>query len=92
MSSRLSFRAVETDASLSEVVPSASRLSATKLLTLPTTSLRSLTAPATSPGSSASSPVTEARFPLRVSSSPALSFSAVTSVAMFLTLVKMSPL
>ena len=51
-----------TAASLSEVVPSASRLSATKPCTSPTAALRSLTASATSSGSSAISAGHRARF------------------------------
>ena len=82
--------AVDIDASLSEVVPIASRLSATKLVRSPTTVLRSLTALPTSFGSSASSAVTAARLRFSCRSRPVLSCSADTSTDRFLMVEKMS--
>ncbi len=92
MSSRLSLSAVVTPASLSDVVPSASRFSATKVCTSPTTALRSRTAVATSLGSSASRPVTDARFWLSCRIRFVLSCSADTRIDRFLIVEKMSVL
>ncbi len=91
-SSRLSVSAWVTPASLSDVVPSDSRLSATKLWTSPTTLLRSLTASAISLGLSASTPVTVARFWLSWRMSVVLSCNADTRIDRFLTVEKMSVL
>lgn len=92
MSSVLSVSACDTDASLSDVVPRASRFSATKLFRSPTTSFRFLAASATSVGLFVSSPVTDARFWFSRRISSVLSRNADTRVEMFLTLLNMSEL
>ena len=80
----LSVSAVDTEANLSEVVPSASRLSATKLVRSPAASFKFATAFPTWAGSLASRPVTAARFWFSCRSRPLLSRSADTRAPRFL--------